>query len=106
MDSSNSDELRPLRSRWIWPVVILCFLLLVPLETYLVLRWTSGSTPPPETQTSSRVAFQGHHYEIFRHKRTWDEAKRLCEAMGGHLVCITSEAEQEFVLSQILQIPH
>ena len=27
---------------WIWPVVFLCLMLLVPLETYLVLRWYSG----------------------------------------------------------------
>ena len=81
-------------------------MLLVPFETYLVLRWASGYLRPPETQAASRVAFQGHYYQVFRHKRTWDEAKRLCEAMGGHLVCITSEGEQEFVLSQLLQLPH
>ena len=93
--------------------MVLALLLFAPLQAYLVLRWYSDRPPTTETQSqqtqspsASRVTFQGHHYEVFRHKRTWDESRRLCEAMSGHLVTINSESEQEFVLALLQQHPH
>lgn len=41
--------------------------------------------------------FAGHAYKLFTEKLTWLEAKKRCEDMGGHLVCITSKEEDEFV---------
>lgn len=39
----------------------------------------------------------GHYYKAFNEIKSWDEAKALCEQMGGHLVTITSENEQKFL---------
>ena len=45
--------------------------------------------------------YKGHHYEVFDQGMTWSDAKRVCEELGGHLVTITSEEEQNFVTSLI-----
>lgn len=36
-----------------------------------------------------------HQYQIFYDTLTWEEAKAVCEAKGGHLATITSEEEQQ-----------
>lgn len=41
--------------------------------------------------------FGGHHYLVVVKTVTWHEAKKQCEDMGGHLVIITSKAENSFV---------
>jgi hypothetical protein len=41
--------------------------------------------------------FQNHSYQRFDEGLTWTQAKARCEELGGHLVTITSEAEQKFV---------
>lgn len=38
-------------------------------------------------------------YELVAQNCTWDEAKRMCEAAGGHLVTIEDEAEMQKVLT-------
>ena len=43
--------------------------------------------------------FNGHYYLLFDKCMTWTKAKEYCEFVGGHLVCITSEEEQEFIES-------
>ena len=45
-----------------------------------------------------------HTYKIFDIVRTWSGAKSYCEALGGHLVTITSEAEQNVVSSLLKQV--
>lgn len=47
---------------------------------------------------SDAVEFNGHYYYAFDEGKTWTEAKEKCEAMGGHLVTISSAAEQKQVL--------
>ncbi len=41
--------------------------------------------------------YNGHHYKLFTQKLTWYKAKVKCEKMGGHLVTITSQGENNFV---------
>ena len=41
--------------------------------------------------------FNGHYYKVFDFGMTWDDAKIFCENLGGHLVTITSQQEQNFV---------
>ena len=43
--------------------------------------------------------FNGHKYELYNVSTTWDQAYKMCEEMGGHLVTITSNEENEFVLN-------
>jgi len=45
---------------------------------------------------------RGHAYKVFKDQVNWAEAKKACEKMGGHLVHIESEGENEF-LSKIAE---
>ena len=41
--------------------------------------------------------WNGHHYKRFNEKRiSFHEAKRACEAMGGHLIILEGRPEQRF----------
>ncbi len=50
-----------------------------------------------ENSTIERVEFNGHYYQVFDESLDWFEAKKRCEALGGHLVTITSEEEQGII---------
>lgn len=41
----------------------------------------------------------GNYYKIFDNKVSWQQAKLVCEGMGGHLATITSKEENEFCYS-------
>lgn len=41
--------------------------------------------------------FNGHEYAIYDQSMSWIEAKRYCEELGGHLVTINSQNEQDFI---------
>lgn len=42
--------------------------------------------------------FNGHHYKVFTDEKiSWNAANVKCLAMGGHLVTITSQREQDFI---------
>ena len=41
--------------------------------------------------------FEGHAYMVYTHRVPWEEARKICEARGGHLVTITSREEQTFL---------
>ena len=62
----------------------------------------------PSSLIAAPVEFNGHYYELFEMTgKTWQEAKDLAEQqtyMGykGHLVTITSQSEQDFIKSNIL----
>ena len=40
--------------------------------------------------------FNGNHYAVLDLSMTWDEAKAYCESLGGHLMTITTQSEQDF----------
>ncbi len=42
--------------------------------------------------------FKGHHYVLFSLPMSWEDARKHCTALGGHLVTITSREEQEWIL--------
>ncbi len=42
--------------------------------------------------------FEGHYYQLIKAKLNWEEAKELCEELGGHLVTINSKAENDFMV--------
>ena len=48
---------------------------------------------------SDAVEFNGHYYYAFDEDLTWSEAKTKCEAMGGYLATIHSDAEHNVVRS-------
>ena len=52
-----------------------------------------------DLQPAITKEFNGHKYELYNVSTTWDQAYKMCEEMGGHLVTITSKEENEFVLN-------
>lgn len=44
------------------------------------------------------VAWNGHKYKYIAEKMAWHEAKAKCETMGGYLLVIDNQAEQDFVV--------
>lgn len=40
-----------------------------------------------------------HAYRVFKERKTWTDAEAACEAMGGHLVTITTKEENALVSS-------
>lgn len=46
---------------------------------------------------SATKYFNGNRYEYYDHTMTWNQAYRVCEKKGGHLVTITSQEENDFV---------
>lgn len=43
------------------------------------------------------VEFNGHYYQYYTKSLSWEKAQAACQAMGGHLVDINSQAEQTFL---------
>lgn len=54
-----------------------------------------------ETVPVDAAEFNGHFYKIYDSSITWTKAKEECESLGGHLVTITSQAEQDFITEYI-----
>ena len=45
------------------------------------------------------IQFNGHRYQLIDVGMTWEEAQAYCQSVGGHLVTITSQEEQNFIES-------
>lgn len=58
-----------------------------------VARWDNSPQPKAE------LSYGGHFYQVYDYNMSWTEAKALCESLGGHLVTITSQAEQNQILA-------
>ena len=54
---------------------------------------------PPEPVTS--FTWNAHTYTLYNESLTWEQAKLRCEALGGHLATITTQAEQNAVSSSL-----
>lgn len=59
---------------------------------------------------STAVKFNEHYYQIYTSadlpnddKAIWNSASDFCESMGGHLACISSAEENDFISSHISQ---
>ena len=58
---------------------------------------TSAFKQDPEAIPAQAKSFNGHHYFLMNVPMNWNDAKKFCESVGGHLVTITSKEEQEWV---------
>ncbi|MBN1797723.1 MAG: caspase family protein [Spirochaetales bacterium] len=47
------------------------------------------------------LEYGGHTYYISKQRETWQEAKKICEQNGGHLVTITSSEENNAIINVI-----
>lgn len=45
--------------------------------------------------------FNGNEYAVYDIPMTWSRAESFCESLGGHLACISSRAENDFVLNLV-----
>lgn len=45
----------------------------------------------------SAVEFNGHYYQYYTNRLSWEAAQAACSAVGGHLVAINSQEEQTFL---------
>lgn len=45
--------------------------------------------------------FNGHLYAVIDDSMTWTEAKAYCEGLGGHLLTITSDEENNFFIDSL-----
>lgn len=53
---------------------------------------------PTEKENNIYIDEESNHkYQLFDTSMEWEKAKEHCEGLGGHLVTITSDKEQEFV---------
>jgi len=48
-------------------------------------------------EVANSVEYNGHRYELYLNRLSWQNAKAKCEELGGHLATITSAEEQEIV---------
>ncbi len=62
-----------------------------------------GATAGPKTEWPVSAGGNGHFYQAVRMPKPlpWNEADRLAKLLGGHLVAITSAAENDFVFRLI-----
>jgi hypothetical protein len=64
-----------------------------------VLAHAEKSMTPPHPGKAGAVAWNGHKYKVFKEQCSWHEAKKRCEEMGGYLVIINDEKEQNAVVN-------
>jgi len=57
----------------------------------------NGGRPVPPPHPNA-VKWNGHWYVLFAEGLSWDAAKKECEKLGGHLVIIESEVENQFLV--------
>ena len=56
----------------------------------------------PLNAPQDSVCFNNHYYKLYSPEyKTWTEAKKYCEKLGGHLATINSKEEDEFLYSYI-----
>ena len=56
--------------------------------------------------SSDKAVFEwnGHEYQIFDTNVTWQQAKAHCESLGGHLLTITSQLEQDEIMNMLREV--
>ncbi len=90
---------------WRWVALLAALAVLVSLIGSILFASRNRETaevsaPPKATETSRDSVSREHHYQVFHNVLKWQEAKRACEAMGGHLATITS-AHMQRVLESV-----
>lgn len=75
-----------------WSALVLALLMAVSLVPAASAASTA-SVQIPDTA----VEFNGHYYQYYTKSLSWENAQAACEALGGHLVTITSQEEQTFL---------
>ena len=93
LDSPDANQNPVPYGRVLWGVLLLLALLAVPDP--------AGVFAGSKRVSADAIVYQGHSYKRYESGLTWTAAKKKCERLGGHLVTITSQGEQDFVYSLI-----
>ena len=62
----------------------------------LYAQWVAESKIAPSAVVEDKTT--GNRYERYDYLMSWEDAEAFCESLGGHLVTITSQAEQDLVV--------
>lgn len=54
----------------------------------------------------AEMDFNGNKYAVVNNKLTWDDAKKFCESLGGHLVTLTTADEDAAVYNLLTSTDH
>jgi hypothetical protein len=59
------------------------------------------ASTPKSPPVEGAVKWNGHWYALYSFEggKTWAQAKKHCEDLGGHLVCIESKGEEDFLFT-------
>lgn len=55
-------------------------------------------TKIPKYVLEKATEYNGHYYTLFTDDLTWEQAKEVCERMGGYLVVVNDEQENEMLV--------
>lgn len=76
----------------IFAIAVLAFFAIIGVG----MRETEGASMAATPRHGGQI-FNGHEYLLVKKELTWQNAKKACEAAGGHLVTITNASENTFV---------
>ena len=69
---------------------------------FLVAQDNIANCPSNLVRSPALRAYNGHCYEfITHHHKDWSHARDDCTTKGGHLVTITSSAENQFIMASL-----
>lgn len=57
----------------------------------------TGAMAASKKKITGASEYGNHYYKVYDSGLSWEDAEKYCNAMGGHLVTITSQGEQNFV---------
>lgn len=82
---------------------ILCVTILI-MSTVLITKDTACAQFTEEENNNLKIPddaifYNGHYYMLYQDSLAWNEANLYCQQMGGHLLTVTSQDEQDFINS-------
>ena len=89
----NSDHV----SKKGWRVLVGLLLTMLLILGSLVVVYAEDDSQSAALLTDDASAYGGHLYRRFDLSMNWNDAKKFCENVGGHLVTVSSTEEQAFL---------
>ena len=93
---SARETIAPLEAQRVDLVFKVPYLVAKAEDGAVSLTVTLDGQPQERAFSMADAAPKGHAYRVFNDPMDWDKAKAACESYGGHLVTITTPAEDEF----------
>ena len=80
------------------------------LQDFIVQRaeyvegWLACKGGASYEQNTQDLTLDGANYSLWLTRCNWDDAEQRCQALGGHLALPGSDEEQEFLVTQLLEL--